>query len=151
MTLKELEELNSKSTGLSNPFGLTTDNSSSKTITSPVFKTGTYTTDAADMTDLTDTESSLFSGVGDYFGRQKLGDIVGLGGLAYGIGDDLLGTGGKAKKQQLANMKKSSVLLDQQIANNAQSMADRKAFNEGMADASRQAMGLGTVYNYDKK
>ena len=151
MTLEELKELNSKSTGLSNPFGLTTDNSSSKTITSPVFKTGSYTTDAADMTDLTDTKSSLFGGVGDYFGRQKLGDIVGLGGLAYEIGDDLLGTGGKAKKQALQNAKKQSTLLSQQIASNEQSMADRKAFNEGMADASRQAMGLGTVYNYDKK
>ena len=48
-------------------------------------------------------------------------------------------------------MKKSSVLLDQQIANNTQSMADKKAFNQGMADASSKAMGLGTVYNYDKK
>lgn len=145
MTLEELKELNSKSTGLSNPFGLTTDNSSSKTITSPVFKTGTYTTDAADMTDSTDTESSLFSGVGDYFGTQKLGDIVGLGGLAYGIGDDLLGIGGKAKKQALQNAKKQSTLLSQQIASNEQSMADRKAFNEGMADYSRKAMGLGTI------
>jgi hypothetical protein len=42
-------------------------------------------------------------------------------------------------------MKKSSVLLDQQIANNAQSMADKKAFNEGMAKSSNNAMGLGTI------
>ena len=99
-------------------------------------------------------EDSLFSnplsGLGSLTGSQ-LGGYAQLGGVALGAYDDLVGTGGKAKKQQLANMKKSSVLLDQQIANNTQSMADKKAFNQGMADASRQAMGLGTVYNYDKK
>ena len=89
-------------------------------------------------------------GLGSLSGSQ-LGGYAQLGGLTLGTIDDLFGTGGKAKKQQLANMKKSSVLLDQQIANNTQSMADKKAFNQGMADASRQAMGLGTVYNYDKK
>ena len=89
-------------------------------------------------------------GLGSLTGSQ-LGGYAQLGGVALGAYDDLVGTGGKAKKQQLANMKKSSVLLDQQIANNTQSMADKKAFNQGMADASRQAMGLGTVYNYDKK
>ena len=96
------------------------------------------------------TETGMFSGLGNLTGSQ-LGGYAQLGGLALGTIDDLFGTGGKAKKQQLANMKKSSVLLDQQIANNTQSMADKKAFNQGMADASRQAMGLGTVYNYDKK
>lgn len=90
------------------------------------------------------------SGLGSLTGSQ-LGGYAQFGGMALGAYDDLLGTGGKVKKQQLSNMKKSSVLLDQQIANNAQSMADKKAFNQGMADASRQAMGLGTVYNYDKK
>lgn len=89
-------------------------------------------------------------GLGSLTGSQ-LGGYAQLGGVALGAYDDLLGVGGKTKKQQLANMKKSSVLLDQQIANNTQSMADKKAFNQGMADASRQAMGLGTVYNYDKK
>ena len=89
-------------------------------------------------------------GLGSLTGSQ-LGGYAQLGGVALGAYDDLLGIGGKSKKQQLANMKKSSVLLDQQIANNTQSMADKKAFNQGMADASRQAMGLGTVYNYDKK
>jgi hypothetical protein len=88
-------------------------------------------------------ESSIF-GLGNISGSQ-LGGYTQLGGLAYEIGDDLLGTGGKAKKQQLNNMKKSSVLLDQQIANNAQSMADKKAFNEGMAKSSNNAMGLGTI------
>lgn len=88
-------------------------------------------------------ESSIF-GLGNISGSQ-LGGYAQLGGLAYNIGDDLLGVGGKAKKQQLNNMKKSSVLLDQQIANNAQSMADKKAFNEGMAKSSNNAMGLGTI------
>ncbi len=91
-----------------------------------------------------------FNGLGSLTGSQ-LGGYAQLGGLALGAYDDLLGIGGKTKKQQLANMKKSSVLLDQQIANNKQSMADKKAFNEGFADASKQAIGLGTVYNYDKK
>lgn len=95
-------------------------------------------------------DSSGIFGLGSLTGSQ-LGGYAQLGGLITGTYDDLLGTGGKAKKQQLANMKKSSVLLDQEIANNTQSMADKKAFNQGMADASRQAMGLGTVYNYDKK
>ena len=88
-------------------------------------------------------ESSIF-GLGNISGSQ-LGGYAQLGGLSYNIGDDLLGVGGKAKKQQLNNMKKSSVLLDQQIANNTQSMADKKAFNEGMAKSSNNAMGLGTI------
>ena len=94
--------------------------------------------------------SSNIFGLGNLSGSQ-LGGYAQLGGLITGTYDDLLGTGGKTKKQQLSNMKKSSVLLDQQIANNTQSMADKKAFNQGMADASSKAMGLGTVYNYDKK
>ncbi len=105
--------------------------------------------DAGSITGTLDQDNSGF-GLGSLTGSQ-LGGYAQLGGFALGAYDDLLGTGGKAKKQQLANMKKSSVLLDQEIANNTQSMADKKAFNEGMADASRQAMGLGTVYNYDKK
>ena len=105
--------------------------------------------DAGSVTGILDQDNSGF-GLGSLTGSQ-LGGYAQLGGLALGAYDDLLGTGGKAKKQQLANMKKSSVLLDQQIANNTQSMADKKAFNQGMADASSKAMGLGTVYNYDKK
>ena len=105
--------------------------------------------DAGSITGTLDQDNSGF-GLGSLTGSQ-LGGYAQLGGLITGTYDDLLGTGGKTKKQQLSNMKKSSVLLDQQIANNTQSMADKKAFNQGMADASRQAMGLGTVYNYDKK
>lgn len=105
--------------------------------------------DAGSITGTLDQDNSGF-GLGSLTGSQ-LGGYAQLGGLALGAYDDLLGDGGKAKKQQLSNMKKSSVLLDQQIANNTQSMADKKAFNQGMADASRHAMGLGTVYNYDKK
>ncbi len=103
-----------------------------------------------DMNLVDPNDSSGIFGLGSLTGSQ-LGGYAQVGGLALGAYDDLLGIGGKTKKQQLANMKKSSVLLDQQIANNTQSMADKKAFNQGMADASRQAMGLGTVYNYDKK
>ena len=106
--------------------------------------------DAGSITGTLDQDNSGFLRLGSLTGSQ-LGGYAQLGGLALGTVDDLFGTGGKSKKQQLANMKKSSVLLDQQIANNTQSMADKKAFNQGMADASRQAMGLGTVYNYDKK
>ena len=146
-TLAELQALNAKNTGLSNPFGLTIDDSATKAIDSSVFKTGTYNTDSTDLIDPNDTSGF---GLGSLTGSQ-LGGYAQLGGLALGAYDDLLGTGGKAKKQQLANMKKSSVLLDQQIANNTQNMADKKAFNQGMADASSKAMGLGTVYNYDKK
>ena len=105
--------------------------------------------DAGSITGTLDQDNSGF-GLGSLSGSQ-LGGYAQLGGVALGAYDDLLGIGGKTKKQQLENMKKSSVLLDQQIANNTQSMADKKAFNQGMADASRQAMGLGTVYNYDKK
>jgi len=105
--------------------------------------------DSGSITGTLDQDNSGF-GLGSLTGSQ-LGGYAQLGGFALGAYDDLLGTGGKAKKQQLSNMKKSSVLLDQQIANNTQSMADKKAFNQGMADASSKAMGLGTVYNYDKK
>lgn len=105
--------------------------------------------DAGSITGTLDQDNSGF-GLGSLTGSQ-LGGYAQVGGLALGAYDDLLGVGGKTKKQQLSNLKKSSVLLDQQIANNTQSMADKKAFNQGMADASRQAMGLGTVYNYDKK
>ena len=105
--------------------------------------------DAGSITGTLDQDNSGF-GLGSLTGSQ-LGGYAQLGGVALGAYDDLLGIGGKTKKQQLANMKKSSVLLDQQIANNTQSMADKKAFNQGMADASSKAMGLGTVYNYDKK
>ena len=103
-----------------------------------------------DMNLIDTNDSSGIFGLGSLTGSQ-LGGYAQLGGFALGAYDDLLGIGGKTKKQQLANMKKSSVLLDQQIANNTQSMADKKAFNQGMADASSKAMGLGTVYNYDKK
>ena len=103
-----------------------------------------------DMNLVDPNDSSGIFGLGSLSGSQ-LGGYAQLGGLALGAYDDLLGIGGKTKKQQLSNMKKSSVLLDQQIANNTQSMADKKAFNQGMADASSKAMGLGTVYNYDKK
>ena len=103
-----------------------------------------------DMNLVDPNDSSGIFGLGSLTGSQ-LGGYAQLGGVALGAYDDLLGIGGKTKKQQLANMKKSSVLLDQQIANNTQSMADKKAFNQGMADASSKAMGLGTVYNYDKK
>ena len=105
--------------------------------------------DAGSITGTLDQDNSGF-GLGSLTGSQ-LGGYAQLGGVALGAYDDLLGIGGKTKKQQLSNMKKSSVLLDQQIANNTQSMADKKAFNQGMADASSKAMGLGTVYNYDKK
>ena len=105
--------------------------------------------DAGSITGTLDQDNSGF-GLGTLTGSQ-LGGYAQVGGFALGAYDDLLGIGGKTKKQQLSNLKKSSVLLDQQIANNTQSMADKKAFNQGMADASRQAMGLGTVYNYDKK
>ena len=88
-----------------------------------------------------------FNGLGSLSGSQ-LGGYAQVGGLALGAYDDLFGTGGKSKKQSLQNAKKSGVLLDQQIANNAQSIADKKAFNQGMADASAKAMGLGTVYKY---
>ena len=103
-----------------------------------------------DMNLVDPNDSSGIFGLGSLTGSQ-LGGYAQLGGFALGAYDDLLGIGGKTKKQQLSNMKKSSVLLDQQIANNTQTMADKKAFNQGMADASSKAMGLGTVYNYDKK
>ena len=99
-----------------------------------------YTTLNADELDPGSITGSISGGTG-----IDLGDTAQFGGILLGAYDDLLGTGGKVKKQQLNNMKKSSVLLDQQIANNAQSMADKKAFNEGMAKSSNNAMGLGTI------
>ena len=100
-----------------------------------------------DMNLVDPNDSSGIFGLGNLSGSQ-LGGYAQVGGLALGAYDDLLGIGGKTKKQQLQNMKKSSVLLDQQIANNTQSMADKKSFNQGMADSSAKAMGLGTVYKY---
>ncbi len=97
-----------------------------------------------DMNLVDPNDSSGIFGLGSLTGSQ-LGGYAQVGGLALGAYDDLLGIGGKTKKQQLANMKKSSVLLDQQIANNTQSMADKKAFNENMAKSSNSAMGLGKV------
>lgn len=85
-----------------------------------------------------------FGGLGSLTGSQ-LGGYAQLGGLAYNVGDDLLGIGGKSKKQALENSKKQSTLLSQQIANNEQSMADKKAFNAGMANSSNNVMGLGTI------
>ena len=97
-----------------------------------------------DMNLIDPNDSSGIFGLGSLTGSQ-LGGYAQLGGVTLGAYDDLLGIGGKTKKQQLSNMKKSSVLLDQEIANNKQSMADKKAFNQGMANASNQAMGLGKV------
>ena len=97
--------------------------------------------------DLNLEDPNSLTGLGSLSGSQ-LGGYAQVGGLALGAYDDLFGTGGKSKKQSLQNAKKSGVLLDQQIANNTQNMADKKAFNQGMADASAKAMGLGTVYNY---
>ena len=98
-----------------------------------------------DMNIVDPNDSSGIFGLGSLTGSQ-LGGYAQLGGLALGTYDDLFGVGGKTKKQSLQNMKKSGVLLDQQIANNAQSIADKKAFNSGLASASSKAMGLGTVY-----
>ena len=99
-----------------------------------------YTTLNADELDAGSITGSISGGTG-----LDLGDAAQFGGMVVGTVDDLFGTGGKAKKQQLENMKKSSVLLDQQIANNTQSMADKKLFNENMAKSSNSAMGLGKV------
>ena len=113
--------------------------------------------DAGSIGSVLNSDNTAYTGsVGSGFGLgsltgSQLGGYAQLGGLSLGAYDDLFGTGGKTKKQQLVNLKKSSLLLDQQIANNTQSMADKKAFNQGMADASSKAMGLGTVYNYNKK
>lgn len=104
-----------------------------------------------DNGDLISSDSgSMFGGFGDYLGKQRLGDITSTVGLGLGSFNDLFGTGAKQNKQALENAKKSGTLLSQQIESNKQSIEDRKAFNAGMADASRQAMGLGTVYNYKK-
>ena len=99
-----------------------------------------YTTLNADELDAGSITGSISGGTG-----LDLGDAAQFGGMVVGTVDDLFGTVGKAKKQQLENMKKSSVLLDQQIANNTQSMADKKLFNENMAKSSNSAMGLGKV------
>ena len=107
--------------------------------------------DAGSIGSVLNSDNTAYAGsVGSGFGLgslsgSQLGGYAQIGGLALGAYDDLFGTGGKAKKQQLANMKKSSVLLDQQIANNTQSMADKKAFNENMAKSSNSAMGLGKI------
>lgn len=111
--------------------------------------------DAGSIGSALNSDNTAYAGsVGSGFGLgslsgSQLGGYAQIGGLALGAYDDLFGTGGKTKKQQLSNLKKSGVLLDQQIANNTQSMADKKAFNQGMAEASAKAMGLGKVGLYD--
>lgn len=100
----------------------------------------------ADNGELLSSDSgSMFGGVGDYLGKQKLGDITSTVGLGLGTFNDLFGAGAKQSKQSLENAKKQSTLLSQQIANNEQSMADKKTFNQGMANASNNVMGLGTI------
>lgn len=87
--------------------------------------------------------------LGDYFGKQTLGDTVKLAGLGIGTFDDLFGAGGKAKRESLKNLKKSGVLMDQQIESNNQAMADRKLFNDNIAKASSNVFGggLGSLSN----
>ena len=73
-----------------------------------------------------------------------LGGIAQLGGLTISSLDGLFGSTAKANKQALANAKVQGQLLKQQLETNTQSIADKKAFNSGMASASAKAMRLGS-------
>ena len=73
-----------------------------------------------------------------------IGGMAQLGGLAISSLDGLFGSTAKANKQALANAKVQGQLLKQQLETNTQSIADKKAFNSGMANASAKAMGLGS-------
>ena len=91
-----------------------------------------------------ETESNMF-GLGkitDYLGNQSLGDITKFGGLALGTYDSLFGTGRKASKQQLNNLKSQGELLRQNIAANQYQMDKTKKFDEMM---SKAGSGLGSI------
>ena len=89
------------------------------------------------------------TGIGNYLGKQSLGDITGTVGLGLGTFDSLFGMGSKVAKEGLKSKKMSNELLGLNIDATKQAMADRKQFNKGMADASAKAMGLGKVGLYD--
>jgi len=76
-------------------------------------------------------------GTMDWLGANAkgLGTIANIGGLGLGVYDTFFGD---TKKMNKKNMK----LIDQQIASNAQSMADRNKFNKNWAAASN---GLGRI------
>ena len=91
-----------------------------------------------------ETESNMF-GLGkitDYLGNQSLGDITKFAGLSLGAFDSLAGTGRKASKQQLNNLKSQGELLRQNIDANQYQMDKTKKFDDMM---SKAGSGLGSI------
>lgn len=80
--------------------------------------------------------------ISNYLGTQSLGDLTKFGGLALSTYDQLLGTGGKAAKQQYKNLKSQGELLRQNIASNQYQMDKTKKFDEMM---SKAGSGLGSI------
>lgn len=93
----------------------------------------------------------MLDSLGNYIGKQSLGDITGTVGLGLGTYNDLFGTGSKVAKERLSGLKKSNELLGLNIDATKQSMADRKQFNAEAAANMNAAMikGLGKVGLYD--
>jgi hypothetical protein len=80
--------------------------------------------------------------VGDYLGDQSLGDLTQGAGLGFGIYDELLGMGGKIKKQQYGNLKSQGELLRQNIDANKYALDKTKKFDTMI---SNDGIGLGKV------
>ena len=86
----------------------------------------------------------------DFLSGKNVGDYVGALGVGVGLYDNLFGMGKDIRKAELKGLNKNIELMDQNIASNKQSMADRKQFNDTWANASKnsfqgQGSGLGQI------
>ena len=86
----------------------------------------------------------------DFLSGKNVGDYVGSLGVGVGLYDNLFGMGKDIRKAELKGLNKNIELMDQNIASNKQSMADRKQFNDTWANASKnsfqgQGSGLGQI------
>lgn len=82
------------------------------------------------------SSGSGLAGVGDWFGKQSGGDLAGLAGMGLQAYSSLFGPGRDIGKEQLG-------LLRDQRDYNRQAMVDRKKFNQGLAQASKNVFGSG--------
>ena len=86
----------------------------------------------------------------DFLSGKNVGDYVGALGVGVGLYDNFFGMGKDIRKAELKGLNKNIELMDQNIASNKQSMADRKQFNDTWANASKnsfqgQGGGLGQI------
>ena len=86
----------------------------------------------------------------DFLSGKNVGDYVGALGVGVGLYDNHFGMGKDIRKAELKGLNKNIELMDQKIASNKQSMADKKQFNDTWANASKnsfsgQGSGLGQI------